>query len=1047
MFPGSPFAAWPWTRLLVLCTACLLVHSVEAELEVFVVPHSHMDVGWVYTVQESMHAYAANVYSTVVQELLKAPERRFIAVEQEFFRLWWDGVASAEQKQQVHELVKQGRLEFIIGGQVMHDEAVTELSAQILQLTEGHGFLYETFGVRPTFSWHVDPFGASAATPSLFAMAGFNAHLISRIDYDAKDAMQQSQKLQFVWRGSRSLGARQEIFTHVMDEYSYCTPSALPFSNRSGFYWNGVALFPDPPADGIYPNMSLPVTADTVKPYADTMVANIRQRAAWFRTNTLLWPWGCDKQFFNASVQFDNMDPLMAHVNAHSQEHGVRLRYATLGEFFSSVQAAGLRWDVRDERDFLPYSSDWQSAWTGFYASRNTLKGLARGAQAVLHAAETLFTLYVRSGLASSQDELLVLEQLRRLRWASAQVQHHDAVTGTESPPVRDMYARDLADGVAGVTPALASMLSTLVPGLPPPSGMRLLSPILQLRAAVLRKGSTVVVYNPLGWEVVSFINLTVSSPKVAVWDQHGRPVPTQVYPSAASDKDFSVYFPVRLDPLGISSFRVQVSSASLKSTGRAAVGPNAPAGFPTSVTAPLSFPRRSHPGEVRLAERPNLIAVENKCYVLMFDKDTNLLHSVTDKVSTQTVLVTQRFLEYRSQTNVTVGQPSDNYIFSPLGPATDVSRFVSMEVVRGPLLTEVRQYFYGEDSSPPGSHRHAVLTRLHDAPGGSAGAGDLSCRRLEQELWVGPLAMDREAVLRTSTGLRTGRVLHTDNNGFQMQRRLYRKFPKNELPRNYYPLVRTAFIEEVMEHGMRLTVHSERSHGVASLHDGEMEVMVHRRMWNNENHDYNLTLNDTSLVRPLFWLVLARKSDGVLLYQRMGLQLENRPLVLVGETPELGVVPVGRATALPTLPPNVHLLSLQLPGWSYSSDHQKHLKRLRRHKAEGAANSTAHGPNLGRVLLRLQHLYEEGEDPVLSQTATIDLKILLASLGIVRHVEERSLTGTWDVAQLHRWQWNVTAQASAEAAHEERMVHDDFIITIFPKEIRTFFVHFESII
>ena len=58
---------------------------------------------------------------------------------------------------------------------------------------EGHGFLYETFGVRPHFSWHVDPFGASATTPVLFALAGFDAHLISRIDYDVKDDMQKNK--------------------------------------------------------------------------------------------------------------------------------------------------------------------------------------------------------------------------------------------------------------------------------------------------------------------------------------------------------------------------------------------------------------------------------------------------------------------------------------------------------------------------------------------------------------------------------------------------------------------------------------------------------------------------------------------------------------------------------------------------------------------------------------------------------------------------------------------------------------------------------------
>lgn len=64
----------------------------------------------------------------------------------------------------------------------------------------------------------------------------------------------------------------------------------------SGFYWNGVALFPDPPKDGVYPNMSLPVTKETIHSYAKTMVENIKQRAAWFRTNHVLWPWVCKKK-------------------------------------------------------------------------------------------------------------------------------------------------------------------------------------------------------------------------------------------------------------------------------------------------------------------------------------------------------------------------------------------------------------------------------------------------------------------------------------------------------------------------------------------------------------------------------------------------------------------------------------------------------------------------------------------------------------------------------------------------------------------------------
>lgn len=38
--------------------------------------------------------------------------------------------------------------------------------------------------------------------------------------------------------------------------------------------------------------MSLPVTDANLHLYAQTMVANIKERAAWFRTGDVLWPWG-----------------------------------------------------------------------------------------------------------------------------------------------------------------------------------------------------------------------------------------------------------------------------------------------------------------------------------------------------------------------------------------------------------------------------------------------------------------------------------------------------------------------------------------------------------------------------------------------------------------------------------------------------------------------------------------------------------------------------------------------------------------------------------
>ncbi|XP_063578653.1 epididymis-specific alpha-mannosidase isoform X3 [Pongo abelii] len=846
-------------------------------IRAFVVPHSHMDVGWVYTVQESMQAYAANVYTSVVEELARGQQRRFIAVEQEFFRLWWDGVASDQQKHQVRQLLEGGRLEFVIGGQVMHDEAVTHLDDQILQLTEGHGFLYETFGIRPQFSWHVDPFGASATTPTLFALAGFNAHLSSRIDYDLKAAMQEARGLQFVWRGSPSLSEQEEIFTHIMDQYSYCTPSHIPFSNRSGFYWNGVAVFPKPPPDGVYPNMSEPVTPANINLYAEALVANVKQRAAWFRTPHVLWPWGCDKQFFNASVQFANMDPLLDHINSHAAELGVSVQYATLSDYFRALHTLNITWRVRDHHDFLPYSTEPFQAWTGFYTSRSALKGLARRASALLYAGESMFTHYMWPAPCGHLDPTWALQQLQQLRWAVSEIQN-----STETPSVYDL------------------LILTTIPGL---------------------------------------------------------------------------------------SYR----HYSIRPTAGAQEGTQEPA---ATVATTLQFGRRlrrrtSHVGR-------HLVPVANDCYTVLLDQDTNLMHSIWERQSNQTVRVTQEFLEYHVNGDVKQGPISDNYLFTPGKAAVPAWEAVEMEIVAGQLVTEIRQYFYRNMTAR--NYTYAIRSRLTHVLQGHD--GELLCHRIEQEYQAGPLELNREAVLRTSTNLNSQQVIYSDNNGYQMQRRPYVSYVNNSIARNYYPMVQSAFMEDGKS---RLVLLSERAHGISSQGNGQVEVMLHRRLWNNFDWDlgYNLTLNDTSIVHPVLWLLLGSWSLTTALRQRSAMALQHRPVVLFGDL-------AGTAPKLPgpqqqeavTLPPNLHLQILSIPGWHYSSNHTEHAQNLRK------GNRGEVQADLHRVLLRLHHLYEVGEDPVLSQPVTVNLEAVLQALGSVVAVEERSLTGTWDVSMLHRWSW-----------------------------------------
>lgn len=89
-------------------------------------------------------------------------------------------------------------------------------------------------------------------------------------------------------------------------------------------------------------------------------------------------------------------------------------------------------------------------------------------------------------------------------------------------------------------------------------------------------------------------------------------------------------------------------------------------------------------------------------------------------------------------------------------------------------------------------NYEYAIFTRMYNVPKGYDGS--LLCRRVEQEYMVGPLDLNREAILRMTTDLKTDRTIFTDSNGYQMMKRQYKNYSYNTLARvstlNYVPFV-----------------------------------------------------------------------------------------------------------------------------------------------------------------------------------------------------------------------------------------------------------------
>eukprot|EP01119_Soliformovum_irregulare_P018725 TRINITY_DN5796_c0_g1_i2.p1 TRINITY_DN5796_c0_g1~~TRINITY_DN5796_c0_g1_i2.p1 ORF type:complete len:175 (-),score=37.76 TRINITY_DN5796_c0_g1_i2:91-615(-) len=102
----------------------------EKSLEIFVVPHSHNDPGWLMTFEDYYEAKTRHIITNIVNTLNDDPRRHFIWAEISFFSKWWND-QDGTMKEKTRKVLRTGQLEFVTGGWVMNDEATPHYNAII----------------------------------------------------------------------------------------------------------------------------------------------------------------------------------------------------------------------------------------------------------------------------------------------------------------------------------------------------------------------------------------------------------------------------------------------------------------------------------------------------------------------------------------------------------------------------------------------------------------------------------------------------------------------------------------------------------------------------------------------------------------------------------------------------------------------------------------------------------------------------------------------------------------------------------------------------
>ena len=221
-------------------------------ITVHLVPHAHLDVGWLKTADQyyygsnSSLARAGVQYSfdAVMPQLAVHSNRTWTVAEQAYFQRWWREQPDS-MRTLVRKLVARHQLVFVDGGWTQHDEGCLHHVTMLDQTTFGQRFLKTELGIAPRIGWHLDPFGHTSTQAALLcAEVGFDAFFFGRIDYEDRDKRRKDATMEMIWRGSPSLGKTADIFAGALAVGSYCPPTFLSWPHDGAS--SGTPVMDDP---------------------------------------------------------------------------------------------------------------------------------------------------------------------------------------------------------------------------------------------------------------------------------------------------------------------------------------------------------------------------------------------------------------------------------------------------------------------------------------------------------------------------------------------------------------------------------------------------------------------------------------------------------------------------------------------------------------------------------------------------------------------------------------------------------------------------------
>ncbi|XP_037299819.1 alpha-mannosidase 2-like isoform X2 [Manduca sexta] len=823
-------------------------------LKVLLIPRTHVDTIWKHSFERYHNDSVNRILSNLVKKLQFYSSLTFTWNEVSHLSHWWK-TTSQKSRLSFRKLLKSERLEITTGGWVETDEATTHLFGLVHQLIEGHQWLKHNLNYVPKVAWLTNTVTHSPTMAYILSASGVSQLVITNVHYSWEKYLAEYQISDFIWLqnwdGDKSSSTflnevlnklgndhypKHSVFTHYIQfnsaDFKACGPNKEICITNYNF-----AKAP----------RNMDINMYNVKEKAERLLEQYSKSGTLSPHNVIMAPIGGPFRYESQpefDYQYNNYQKIADFVNINRDIYKATINFGTPKDYFANIFSKHTNYPTLkgDFFNFADISSGNPAYWTGFFTTRPFTKILLRRLQSTLRTTELLLSFAISLNAFRGYNASSVFELLIKARENVARLGDRNVVSGTLTVTALK-YAHNLMVTTAKNCWYIQELSVSLL-------SVKSNEKVPNLQKYVYRDGEFmsifktvtpgdhIYIFNSLSHERTEVVELITRYPNIRIVDHNRKEITKQINPIWTYNSDnyikisrsfYKVIFAVAIPPMTLELLKIKETYDASQSAAALYCVSCVVDDIASNVSI---FPFNIQPlqtGDIQL---------ESYKHRLIFDEATGFLKRIVEKeTNTQKTFVLDygafRVSDRNSgmflfNTNVT--KP----LHDILHPYKIGIRSKIILIMSGQVATELVTV-YGRFL------QHT--TKIYNLINSPLSAAIYIESKVDYE--ISPKNRELELFMTIQADVTNGNPpeIFTDNNSFQYTRRVLNISRRVES--NMYPMTSMTYIQDEKS---RLTIITDHAQGVTALQEGQILVMLDRRILFNDGRGTNEGLADSSV-------------------------------------------------------------------------------------------------------------------------------------------------------------------------------------------------------